>query len=159
MISLSLSGFLDPHDSDICPLHLNLEGWGHDEITWFAADQSKWTASRVSTCPQTPSIDSVNTKHLCNICTMLDQRRRRWADVVQMLYKCFVFVEDPVLNYCWTDVADGGPTLTQYWVNWSRFLGIEAMQWQKQCIAIPDPLHWTDVSCFLGYVFRHVLTL
>ena len=22
---------------------------------------------------------------------MLDQRRRRWADVVQMLYKCFVF--------------------------------------------------------------------
>ena len=26
-----------------------------------------------------------------NICTMLAQRRRRWADVVQMLYKCFVF--------------------------------------------------------------------
>ena len=23
---------------------------------------------------------------------MLDQRRRRWADVVQMLYKCFVLV-------------------------------------------------------------------
>ena len=22
---------------------------------------------------------------------MLDQRRRRWADVVQMLYTCFVF--------------------------------------------------------------------
>ena len=33
----------------------------------------------------------VNTKHLYNICTMLDQCRRRWADVVQMLYKCFVF--------------------------------------------------------------------
>ena len=33
----------------------------------------------------------VNTKHLYSICTMLDQRRRRWADVVQMLYKCFVF--------------------------------------------------------------------
>ena len=33
----------------------------------------------------------VNTKHLYNICTMLDQRRRRWADVVQMLYKSFVF--------------------------------------------------------------------
>ena len=32
-----------------------------------------------------------NTKHLYNICTMLAQRRRRWADVVQMLYKCFVF--------------------------------------------------------------------
>ena len=33
----------------------------------------------------------VNTRHLYNICTMLDQRRRRWADVVQLLYKCFVF--------------------------------------------------------------------
>ena len=29
-----------------------------------------------------------NTKHLYTICTM---RRRRWAGVVQMLYKCFVF--------------------------------------------------------------------
>ena len=26
----------------------------------------------------------VNTKHLYDICTMLHQRRRRWADVVQM---------------------------------------------------------------------------
>ena len=26
-----------------------------------------------------------------NICITLDQRRRRWADVLQMLYKCFVF--------------------------------------------------------------------
>ena len=32
-----------------------------------------------------------NKKHLYNICKVLDQRRRRWADVVQMLYKCFVF--------------------------------------------------------------------
>ena len=34
---------------------------------------------------------TANTKHLYNICTMLDQRRRRWDDIVQMLYKCFVF--------------------------------------------------------------------
>ena len=26
----------------------------------------------------------------------MDQRRRRWADVVQMLYKCFVFAEELV---------------------------------------------------------------
>ena len=32
-----------------------------------------------------------NTKHLYNICTMPDQRRRRRAGVVRMLYKCFVF--------------------------------------------------------------------
>ena len=33
----------------------------------------------------------VNTKHLYNICTIVDQRRRCWADVVQMLYKYCVF--------------------------------------------------------------------
>ena len=37
-----------------------------------------------------------NTKHLYYICTMLAQRRRRWAGVVQMLYKCFVFA-----GYTW----------------------------------------------------------
>ena len=31
-----------------------------------------------------------NTKHLYSIYTILDQRRRRWAGVVQMLYNCFV---------------------------------------------------------------------
>ena len=30
----------------------------------------------------------IPSKH---ICTMFGQRRRRWADAVQMLYKCFVF--------------------------------------------------------------------
>ena len=34
---------------------------------------------------------AANTNHLYDICTMLDQRRRRWADVVEMLYDCFVF--------------------------------------------------------------------
>ena len=36
-------------------------------------------------------MSSQQTKHLYNICTMLGQRQRRWADVVQMFYKCFVF--------------------------------------------------------------------
>ena len=31
-----------------------------------------------------------DTKHVYNICTTSAQRLRRWADVVQMLYKCFV---------------------------------------------------------------------
>ena len=31
-----------------------------------------------------------NTKHSYNICTMLDQRRRRWVYAVQMLCKCLV---------------------------------------------------------------------
>ena len=43
--------------------------------------------------PNTNSVSyPVNAKHWYNSCTMLDYRRRRWADVVQMLYKCFVFV-------------------------------------------------------------------
>ena len=36
-----------------------------------------------------------NTRHLYNIYTMLDQRRRRWADIVWMLYKCFVILLGP----------------------------------------------------------------
>ena len=34
----------------------------------------------------------VNTKHLYSICTTAAQRLRRWSDIVQMLYKCFVYV-------------------------------------------------------------------
>ena len=52
-----------------------------------------WKAAVLTTTLGPPPILRVplNTKHLYNICTMLDQRRRRWADVVQMLYICFVF--------------------------------------------------------------------
>ena len=57
---------------------------------------------------------------------MLDQRRRGWADVVQMLYKCFVFAgnsswsgnaycwrrlqayTDPMSVKCWASVASAG---------------------------------------------------
>ena len=33
----------------------------------------------------------LNTNHLHKFCTMLDQRWRRWANLVQILKKCFVF--------------------------------------------------------------------
>ena len=36
-------------------------------------------------------INDKKHKHFYNISTLLDQRRRRWADIVQMSYKCFVF--------------------------------------------------------------------
>ena len=32
-----------------------------------------------------------NTKHFHTICTTSSQRLRRWSNIVQMLYKCFVF--------------------------------------------------------------------
>ena len=47
------------------------------------------------------SVSPINTKHLYNICTTLDQRRRHWANVVQMLYRCFVFAG----WYCHTIMA------------------------------------------------------
>ena len=52
------------------------------------------------------SHNPANTKHLYNICTMLDQRRRRWVDVVQMLYKCFVFAGNRhiIWEFCTRDL-------------------------------------------------------
>ena len=51
---------------------------------------SAWDVTLITTI-----ISPVNTKQLYNICTMLDQSRKRWADVVHMLYKCSVFVGSP----------------------------------------------------------------
>ena len=52
--------------------------------TWIGPHSSTGIAANVI---------PANTKHLYNFCRTLDQRRRRWADVVQMLYKCFLFAE------------------------------------------------------------------
>ena len=62
----------------------------------------------------------VNTKHFYNICTMLDQRRRRWADVVQMLYKCFEFAGNSSWSvvYCWWRLqADPYPMSVKCWAS------------------------------------------
>ena len=72
---------------------------------------------------------------------MSAQRLRRWSNIVQMLYKCFVFagrgyfhsatskktqvfglmcgfnIGHPALSQCWSNVADGGPTLIEHWMN------------------------------------------
>ena len=45
------------------------------------------------------------------MCTMLGQRRRRWAYVVQMLYKCFVFAGE-LQHY-----GNIGTMLSQTYVN------------------------------------------
>ena len=62
---------------------------------------------------------------------MLDQRRRRWADVVKMLYKCLVFAAQAdflsnivhlfnvgsMLGQRRRRVADVGLALKQHWIN------------------------------------------
>ena len=52
------------------------------------------------TLQRSHSTNPANTKHLYNICTTSAQRRRRWSNIVQMLYKCFVFAVNlyPMLN-------------------------------------------------------------
>ena len=47
-------------------------------------------SARMCMIPAIPA----NRKHLYNNCTMTDQRLRRWSDIVQMLYKYFVFYWD-----------------------------------------------------------------
>ena len=43
---------------------------------------------------------------------MLDQRRRRWADVVQMVYKCFVFA-GYVRTFSVCEISDLGVVSSQ----------------------------------------------
>ena len=62
-------------------------------------EQMETTCGRLSDRTPQRTRNPANTKHLYNIRTMLDQRRRRWADVVQMLYKCFVFVGKALITY------------------------------------------------------------
>ena len=42
----------------------------------------------------------VNTKYLYSICTMLDQRQRRWVDVVQMLSNVLCLLGFPIIEKC-----------------------------------------------------------
>ena len=63
---------------------------------------------------------------------MLDQRRRRWADIVQMLYKCFVFAgklysayvtqkdEQAISNEMKWNESGFRPPLCTYRLNWAR---------------------------------------
>ena len=71
------------------------QGWGGYNGALPMEDQNVKIPS--GECDDNPA----NTKHLYKICTMLDQRRRRWAGVVQMLYKCFcVCWEGGYYFYC-----------------------------------------------------------
>ena len=79
-----------------------------------------------------------NTKHLYNICTMLYQRRRRWADVVQMLYKRFVFSG----RVHW---HAGSATLTQQGgLDWSSPLNLIQNPTYGHFIKLT--LHWANLD-------------
>ena len=44
--------------------------------------------------------------HFCGICAALEQCQRRWADVVQMMYECFMFAGNIEVK---VDVVLAGP--------------------------------------------------
>ena len=41
-----------------------------------------------------------NRKHLYNMCTLLDQRRRRWFNIVQMLYNVSCLLRYVIIIFC-----------------------------------------------------------
>ena len=116
-----MKGFLSRADFSRCLLH------GRDH-RWKSTSRLivKWWCCTLS-CPSLPP-----SKHktLYDICTMLDQRRRRWADVVQMSYKCFVFAGRLLLGvdlqrllandgWCLTTFAHRWPTVV-----WPSFVSL-----------------------------------
>ena len=73
---------------------------------------------------------------------MVDQRRRHWGDVVQMLYKCFVFAGNSSwsgIAYCWRQ-ADTDSMSVKCWVT-----GSDTGQYplsSSQYIKLPVPACW-----------------
>ena len=101
-VSRACSAWTRPRGSDADPVLLDSQG----TVPW--TDAPPWRVA-APPGPATPGSDvrrlqagcavdpapqvgtyPANTQYLCNIYTMLVQRRRNWVDVVQMLYKCFV---------------------------------------------------------------------
>ena len=67
-----------------------LDGGGGGELPSFDV-----TGNRRNQCTRA---SPANTKPLYKFCTTSAQRHRRWADVVKMLYKCFVFAGSSVIG-------------------------------------------------------------
>ena len=87
--------------------------------------------------------NSVNTKHLYNICTMSDRRRRRWADAAQILYKCFVFAGYHVewINYIMISSLFVVNDLT-FWLQWDYYV-------LMQIESIPADIMITSWECLI----------
>ena len=110
----------------------------------------RWPVSIVFRLPLTrvyrfQATSVANTKHLYNICTTSAQLLRRWSNIVQMLYKCFVFAgSDPCLlvsGYLWPTSIDFSLPLTC----------IDLLVFSLQSVSFSIKLHSeTQVSARLG---------
>ena len=84
----------------------------------------------------TGDVNIPNTGNLSKIGLMLGQRLRRWPNIKTTLDQflemniaqtlCIAVLPDtiryvePMLAYCWVNIADGGPTLTHHRLDTSR---------------------------------------
>ena len=89
--TIGLSALWDPMGSPILPLY---RGCADSNLI-------------IPHLPSEARFIPTNTKHLYSIYTMSDQRRRRRADIVWVLYKCFVFA----------GISRNPPTSTPWWFN------------------------------------------
>ena len=63
----------------------------HSRLIMFRAKSFTWLQNCFSHVHIMSNLSVASTKHLYNICTTSAQRLWRWSNIVQMLYKCFVF--------------------------------------------------------------------
>ena len=109
---------------------------GHSPSAVSMSDQRRRRWANIETvlgkCPVFAGNFIANTKHSPNVGTLLGQRRRRWANIVpalgevgQLKYTTSQQTQDVklMLFQCRANVADGGPTLKQHWLNVSCLLG------------------------------------
>ena len=90
---------------------------------------------------------------------MLGQRRRRCANVVQMLYKCFLFAGGlaPPHKQCWFSVVNDGPTFNRHWFNvlcWLEYLLTDLIKVVKTV-----ELSVKMISSLANYSYFHITQL
>ena len=130
--------------------------WEHTGLSSFSRDpmpaRYKWHST-------------VSTKHLYNICTM-------WADVVQMLYKCFVLTGSSLASFITVNMNEPEPTLLLIYhqndccpalninpIDFLLWLFIIIYSKQTQNICITFTQCWTNVGPTLHKCYTNVLCL
>ena len=87
--------------------HVSARSW-RMICTWFQISIIDYKYIKSDQCNHKPTVFDTrfriftinipaNTKHLYSICPTSAQRLRRWSNIVQILYKCFVFTVIPMI--------------------------------------------------------------
>ena len=95
---LAMEAHMSSHTLSLCYLNYKartfyVTDWLHNDFLFVT------NILKISQDTFNQSAQPANTKHLYNICTMLEHLIRRWSNIVQMLYKCFVFAWQQVYSF------------------------------------------------------------